>query len=441
MSSLSQKLSFILLFDSRTIFELYKARWNVDVFCQQVAICYIFIMIANKVGIMNTPIKTDSQMDKVLKKALKDPEFLQEILPTFTSFSDYGNIKPYQHYLIPIKEICKKWQRTNKMAVVARYLTEAHIQFCLGKMDNCIKVFSKLDSKRDLKFNLDHYGFAQMLLGVLMRSKGNIDTALVHLLNASESINEHGPFAVTSCFAYYQLAELHLTIKETEDAGKYFKKALSIAQRVKHNVTIARALMGLGSWYHSKNDYRTSINYYNRALKVESTPDAIKLRILGDIGIHYLALKDYEKAFSFLEESYQMAIGAGYLDPASSSLIHQGEAHLELKKPNKALSKLNEALKISLSLKTKAKQMGIETLLASTCEDLNSYEEAYKHLRIAENLRKEVMTEKQNEIFRIKNRMIEQQKETIKLEQARSETLLLKIQSLFWTTCIQGSRK
>ena len=102
---------------------------------------------------MNTPIKTDSRMDKVLKKALKDPEFLQEILPTYISFSGYGNIKPYQHYFISIKEICKKWQRVNKMAVVARYLTEAHIQFCLGKTDNCVKVISKLNSKHDLKFN------------------------------------------------------------------------------------------------------------------------------------------------------------------------------------------------------------------------------------------------------------------------------------------------
>lgn len=357
--------------------------------------------------------KTNTQMDKILKEATKDPELLREILPVYQSFAGYGNIEPYQHYQVQTNKICQKWLDTNSMAVIVRDLTEAWIQFCQGKFDYSLKVILELSSKHDLKINLDHYGFAELLLGNCLRNKGEIDTALVHLLNAAKSINEHGPLAISSCFAHYHLAELHMQISDIDDAGEYYKKALAIAQRVDHNVSTFRSLSGLGSWYHSKSEHEKCIQHFDLALKVESISDALKSRALRDLGIHYLSLKSYKKAISFLDESYQLAFQSGYLGPASTSLIHLGETYLSQNNPNKALSKLNEALKLSLSHRTRTKQMEIEALLAVTHEALQNFEKAYEHLKIAQKLEHEISTIKQREIYKIKNRLIEEQKRII----------------------------
>ncbi|SRR5690606_23959445 len=71
--------------------------------------------------------------------------------------------------------------------------------------------------------------------------------------------------------------------------------------------------------------------------------------------------------------------------------------------------------------------MEIEALLASTHEALLNFEKAYQHLKTAEQLKEEINTIKQREIFTIKTRMIQQQREKVKAERDRSDKLLLNI--------------
>ena len=371
--------------------------------------------------------KTDPRMESILKKASKDPEFLTEIIPVFQSFANYGDIKPYQHYLPQIIEVCKKWEGKNKMAEIIPELSKSYVQFCFGQYEKAKQLVLSLKSKHDLNIDADHYGFAEMLLGVSMRDAGEIDAALVHFLNATKSINKSGSLANFRCYAFYIMAEIHMQINDLETAGKYYKKALAISQKVDHKIAVFRSLIGLGTWYRIKKKYKKSIRLFKRALKVESMSEASRSRVLRDLGVHYLSLKKFKKAIKFLEQSYELAMKNGYSNPASTCLIHLGKVYLAIENPDKALEVLREALEISLEHKTRAKQMEIEPLLASTYEVLQNFEKAYQHLKIAQQIKEEINTEKQREIFKIKNRMIEEQKEVIKKERDRSNKLLLNI--------------
>jgi hypothetical protein len=93
------------------------------------------------------------RMDKVLKSAGLNSDHLTEILPEFQSFTNYGNILPYVHYRKQINEICDKWQDSDRMANIVKVLTDAYIQFCLGKLDSAFELVSDLSEKQDLSIN------------------------------------------------------------------------------------------------------------------------------------------------------------------------------------------------------------------------------------------------------------------------------------------------
>lgn len=371
--------------------------------------------------------KKVASMDKVLRNSESNANYLTHILPEFQSFSGYGKILPYVHYQVRINDICDKWQDSDRMAIIIKVLTDAYIQFCSGKLDRALELVSDLSETHDLSINPEHFGFSELILGVCTRSIGHIDKAVVHLINCIQSIDEFGSLAKISCLANYQLAELHLQITDIDNAGSFYKKALGIAERVKNKLIVFRSLSGLGSWYHSRGEYDKSLQYFKQALMIEPINQTLKSRVLCDIGKHHIALKQYEEALTALKESYQMANEGKYLDSASTSLTHMGEAYLELNKPTEALKVLNEALEVALKLKTSAKQMEIEALLARVYESKADYQKAYGHLKSAQLINQEIYTNRQGEVFQVYNRRIEQQKETIIKERDKSEKLLLNI--------------
>jgi len=371
--------------------------------------------------------KKVERMEKVLRNSESNPDYLTDILPEFQSFTNYGNILPYAHYQNWINEVCDKWQDSNRMAIIIKVLTDAYIQFCLGKHDRALELITDLSEKHDLSINPEHFGFSELLLGVCTRSIGHIDKAVVHLTNCTLSLDEFGALAKFSCLANYQLAELHLQISDIDNAGSFYKKALAIAERLRIKVIIFRSLSGLGSWYHSKGEYDSSIQCFKQALTIESIAQILKARVLCDIGKHYIALEQYEEALIVLKESYQMASEGKYMDAASTSLTYMGEAYLDLNKPTDALKVLHEAVEISLSLKTRAKRMDIEYLLARAYESIADYQEAYNHLKLTQQINKEIYTTRQGEIFRFYTKRIQQQKETIQEQRDRSDKLLLNI--------------
>ena len=371
--------------------------------------------------------KTDSQMDQILNKAFKNPAYLKDILPIFQSFATYGNIKPYLHYRLSINEVCKKWIESHEMATIVINLAEAYVEFCLGKYAQTKQSILKISSKLDLNRSPYHFAFAETLLGVCKRDIGEIDAALVHFLNVVRSPKKLKSVASLRCYAYYFIAEIHMQINDIKTAGKNYKKALSIAKRWNHDIALFRSLIGLGAWYQVRNKHKKSIRFFKRALKIDTISETARAKVLGDLGRHHLSLNQYKKAISYLEQSYQLAMSHEYSNPASTSLIYLGKTYLALNKPKAALPKLNEALEISQLHNTRAKQMEIEALLATTHEMLANFEKAYQHLKTAQQLSDEITTEKQKEIFKIKNRLIEEQKEVIKKERDKSNKLLLNI--------------
>ena len=103
--------------------------------------------------------KKVASMDEVLRNSESNSDHLTDILPEFQSFTNYGNILPYAHFQNRINDICDKWQDSNRMANIIKVLTDAYIQFCLGKLDRALELVSDLSEKQDLSTNPEHFGF------------------------------------------------------------------------------------------------------------------------------------------------------------------------------------------------------------------------------------------------------------------------------------------
>ena len=129
---------------------------------------------------------------------------------------------------------------------------------------NMQKHISKLKLKYDLKIDNDHYPLAEALLGVCMRDKGEIDTALIHFLNVANTLNKDSSLANFRSYAFYLIAEIHMQINEVDIAGTHYKKALKIAQKVDHKTTVFRSLIGLGVWHQQKKTIRKVSDFLSK---------------------------------------------------------------------------------------------------------------------------------------------------------------------------------
>jgi class 3 adenylate cyclase len=371
--------------------------------------------------------KRQPKMEDVLKRAAKSPESLKEIIPVFQSFANYGDILPYQHYLNKVKKISKRWEGETDMAFIVPQMMEAYEHFCLAEYNQSETLIMDLYNRFELKQDTDHYAFAESLLGICKRDRGDIDAALIHCYNVTHALNKDNALANFRSYAFYFIAEIHMQINDPEEAGKNYKKALKIAKQVNHKAATFRALIGLGAWYQHQNKPKKCIRLYKQALDMKEMSETSQSRVLRDMGTYYFSQKKYDKSLRYLKMSYDLAMKCGYSNPASTCLINMGKVYLKIGKPRKSLGVLREALKISLDHQTRAKQMEIESMLATTYEALNEFDKAYRHSRKFQELWEVMNMAKQREIFKIKNRMIEDQKEMIKRERDRSDQLLLNI--------------
>jgi class 3 adenylate cyclase/Tfp pilus assembly protein PilF len=371
--------------------------------------------------------KSNPQMDHVLEQGSIDAGFLNKILPTFQTFAHYGDVKPYLHYQSKIDTVCKLWEATHPLAIIIPKLTESYIYFCLGENDKVESTISSLKKHSNLKIDGDHQAIAEMMLGICKRSKGDIDEGLIHFLNINKALQEDTLLPNFRTYADYFIAEVHMQIDDVDTAGHYYKKALANAENGSHKIALFRSMIGLGTWHLRQKEYQKCFLLFDRAFKMKSISEASRARVMRDIGTYYLELEEYNEAIEWFEKSYDLASKDGYNNAASTSLIYLANVYLEISKPDKSLLLLKDALEISLDHMTRGKQLEIETLLAHAYEATNKYKKAYEHLEKASKLKELINTNKQREIFKIKNRLISEQAREIEKERDRSNNLLLNI--------------
>ena len=106
--------------------------------------------------------------------------------------------------------------------------------------------------------------------------------------------------------SYLGLGVCFKSIGNIEEGMKYYNKAMN-KSILSNNYSLNNILLSIGNIHAEIGEYQKAIKYYSDALKLEQ-PKNEKILIIYNLGAAYQMLEQYEKANSFLNESYELAL-------------------------------------------------------------------------------------------------------------------------------------
>ncbi|MBS1650445.1 MAG: tetratricopeptide repeat protein [Bacteroidetes bacterium] len=254
-------------------------------------------------------------------------------------------------------------------------------------------------------------------VGLVYMNKFQYDKALEYFkqsLKIYENINDEN--GIGSSFA--NIGNAYQQLKKNNDALLYYKKSLIIAEEQGNLYEVSKINYDIGDILNSLKQYASAINHLNKAKTVaeEIEEHETLMNSVEELSSSYKGLKNYKKAFEFLEKFY-------LLKKKSDSIFKKDEVHkkeiefefnnksyrdsltnAELNKTKDAQIKANKAqiekdklFKISLSI-------GFILVIIFAAAILNRFNLIKKQKRIIEIKNEE--TERQKKEIEDKNKEI-----------------------------------
>lgn len=363
--------------------------------------------IANEVETM------DEVLEDLITQSENNFEALTPMLARLSKVSATGNAEILEKYALQVQDACKAWEDRNEKAKGIRLLSIALSCFYSARfteaMEPCEEALKILGDSA----YTDLFGMANMIYGSNNRSLGELDTAVKHLIRAGELISISGPLAVYKCYSNYQLAEINNYIKDFEAAETHYRNAVSIAEDLGEDSALFRAYNGLANLYLSKSELEKCKEYLDRCLALDGLTNSQKSRGYCDLGIYFHELEEYENAENTLKISYDLRIGDGLRDAASTSLICLAKTQIALGKLDEALKSLVEAEEIILDYKSRAKELQCRHLMADVYYRLGEWQKSAEEYKAYDVMRVAHSIKQLQNIYKIKNEKIKSQKATI----------------------------
>lgn len=164
---------------------------------------------------------------------------------------------------------------------------------------------------------------------------------------------------------------------------EYLIKARTLAQKIGAGKLLATNYLNTGDVYRTQEKYDSALVYTDKAFLLASE--------FGDIDIKGLAMVNkgqilverakYVEALPFLSRSYEYLMSVDNRFDASFALQMTGIAHRELKQYDKAFSLLNEALSLSQELDSKSDIADIYQQLYMTAEKVGNTAQAFGYYK------------------------------------------------------------
>ncbi len=127
-----------------------------------------------------------------------------------------------------------------------------------------------------------------------------------------------------------QLSTTFFNFSEIDSSVFYSLKAISLARNIGYNAGELLAILQLHIAARHSGNYIQAIRAAMTGLKKSEIYNdlAFKANFLGEIGITYREIRQYEKALSYLKKSYMLCDSLGNRDYAWYQLNNIGEVHL-----------------------------------------------------------------------------------------------------------------
>lgn len=230
------------------------------------------------------------------------------------------------------------------------------------------------------------YNVLTIISGLSYRGLGRLDKAVQLFLN-SYKLNEISE----NLFEYnivctYQLAEIHLSIRDLYQAEKFYKTTLELSKKSDTTLTHFRANIGIASLFLHKKDLKSCKKHLDIAYSIKNIGNGALARVLCDYGLYYYKCKNYENAIKYFEDSLTIRQNHSLIDASSTNYINLAKIYLALENYDEALNNISKAYQICSEYKSEIKLMEVYYLLAQIHKQIGNWEEAVKYFDLHINL-------------------------------------------------------
>nr|WP_309759469.1 hypothetical protein [Flavobacterium sp.] len=150
------------------------------------------------------------------------------------------------------------------------------------------------------------------------------------------------------------LAKIHYLQSDYTGAETTATEILPLLEKKKEHAYNYNINLLLGNISTTTLDYKNSLRYYKKALKLKKTTADEKIDILNNIGWVYLEMKQFKKAAYIFEYLLTKKESSNNIEAYTLTLTNLGYCYLELGKP-KALEYYLKSLRIALKTNNRSK--------------------------------------------------------------------------------------
>jgi len=266
------------------------------------------------------------------------------------AYEDTGNDEKALYYYEKTLEAAKKlgdesWIATGYFLTASVYnRLVVNIPKAFEYLNNCKKIYEKINDKESLPIVLHE-------LGISARILGKFEVAIDSFIKSSSLYKELGDELSVGA-NLHQLGITYYQLGQYEKAIYYFKEALKIAKNHNDPQSISIVLRKLGDTYADKFEYNNAMKYYEEAIAIQKKNNITsELGItLNNIGTLYRDLNRYEDAKKFYLESLEIAKRLNDNPNKATTLNNLGHIESSLGNIDNAFQYYNESFEIENKL-------------------------------------------------------------------------------------------
>ncbi len=239
----------------------------------------------------------------------------------------------------------------------------AETQTALGYYEEALRLFQEKNIRSGEALVLNNIGIAHA-------ETGDTELALEYLkksLEIRQQLNEPLGISITLTNMGY----VYALQKDQSEALKYFDLALPFGKKTHNKLFIGYALLSAGMAHASSGEPKKALEYYQQALDAYQEIDDRRnqAKTLDKMGQAYASLGELSKAFECYDRA--LPLWLALKDKQGQALTLYGIARAELDRNNlsASLSKIEQAVEIIESLRTKMTSQRLRLTYFATKQD------------------------------------------------------------------------
>lgn len=319
-----------------------------------------------------------------------------------TSYLNYGFA--FLIYILPfllqaqdqdsLKEALNRVNTTEQKVEIALKLAELNI-----KTDSAATV-KYLNNALVLSSDLDNRVFKIKTLrwyGKFMYSNSKITEAIAYA-NDGEKLAEESGNAMEQALLLRDLGQYYTMAKKYKEAINNSEHAFDIFIDLSDSVRAAATLNNLGIIQSYQGLYRNALEYYFEVLNNYKVIDSLEYSsVLGNIGIAYMELKEFDLSLNYLKRSLEIMDKIGFHMGKFMSYGNIGLNYLEIQQYDSAIHYLEKSAQNMLKLNNGSVFPDTYIYLATGYIGKKQYKNAFESLEKA----KSILDNSNNKIYTI----------------------------------------